>query len=208
MFRSTLHAAIWLLLIVPAGGCRVFNADAPVPVPDGVAPVANPLLVAPLDRGLIMDEVSDELDNYFRIWREERVRQIDGLLTEGWIETHPQIGSTVFEPWRRDSARGFERVHASLQTVRRFAKARIIPVANGYLVDLKVFKELEDRPDPERSPVTGRQFRHDNALDVDREELLLLQPNRGWIPQGRDVTLEQEVLRKIEARLQKCADGE
>jgi hypothetical protein len=126
-------------------------------------------------------------------------------MTEGWIETHPQPGSTILEPWRHDSAPGFERAHATLQTVRRFAKTRIIPTANGYLVDLKVYKELEDLPDPQHSPVSGRQFRHDNTLDVDREDILLVQPNRGWIPMGRDLTLEQKILGNIRERLQQCA---
>lgn len=197
----------WILVAIVVGlasGCRLFHAEAPAPGADGQPLIANPLPVGPIDRSVIMDEVSDELDNYFRIAREERVRLMDGLLTEGWIETHPQIGSTCFEPWRRDSVRGFERLHATLQTVRRFAKARIIPTGDGYLIDLRVFKELEDLPNPNRSPVASRQFRHDNALDVDREDLMLLQPNQGWIPQGRDLALEQAILQKIQARLQKC----
>ncbi len=175
-----------------------------MPIPDGYAAVANPLPVSPLDRMVVMDQVSDELDNYFRIWREERVRLVDGLLTEGWIETHPQIGSTIFEPWRRDSARGFERAHATLQTVRRFAKTRVIPTSNGYLIDLKVYKELEDLPDPQQSPVSGRLLRYDTTLDFDRDDLLLAQPNPGWIPMGRDITLEQQILANIRERLQKC----
>lgn len=212
--RSPRHrAAEWmvgLLLAVLIGqsGCRAFSADGPTPVPAGEECVANPLPVSPVDRAVVMEQVSDELDDYFRIWREERVRMVDGLLTEGWIETHPQIGSTWFEPWRKDSAPGFERAHATLQTVRRFAKARVIPASNGYLIDLRVYKELEDMPDPQHSPVSGRLIRHDNSLDVDREQVQTRQPNRGWIPQGRDLTLEQQILRRIQARLVKCAAGE
>jgi len=189
-------------------GCRSFSLEGPAPFSDGQPVMANPLPVAPLDRMVVMDEVSDELDNYFRISREERVRLVDGLMTEGWIETHQQIGSTYLEPWRRDSSPGFERAHATLQTVRRFAKTRIIPTADGYLIDLRVFKELEDRPDPEHSPVSSRQFRHDNSLDIDREDLLLVQPNQGWIPMGRDVTLEQTILRNIQERLQNCQESQ
>lgn len=186
-------------------GCRVFNADGPEPVPTGMETVANPLPVSPLDRMVVMDQVSDELDDYFRIWREERVRLVDGLMTEGWIETHPQIGGTWLEPWKKDSARGFEKAHATLQTVRRFAKARVIPASNGYLIDLRVYKELEDLPDPQHSPVTGRLMRHDNSLDIDRELQSTVQPNQGWIPMGRDLVIEQEILARIQSRLQKCS---
>ncbi len=205
---NTKKTLIVICLMAALCGCRSFSLDGPAPFADGQVAVANPLPVAPVDRQVVMDQVSDELDNYFRIRREERVRLVDGLMTEGWIETHPQIGATYLEPWRRDSAPGFERAHSTLQTVRRFAKTRIIPTADGYLIDLKVFKELEDRADPEHSPISSRQFRHDNSLDIDREELLLIQPNLDWIPQGRDVTLEQQILRNIAERLRKCSEGQ
>ena len=122
-------------------------------------------------------------------------------MTEGWIETWPRIGSTILEPWHHDSTRGFEKLHASLQTVRRQAKVRIIPAGDSYQIDVKVFKELEDNPNPSRSAVRGKYLRHDNALDVGFEDYWGTQQNDGWISMGRDVSLEQRILRNIVGRL-------
>jgi len=190
-------------------GCQAFRSfsgleNQPIPTTE----VANPLAVPMLDRWLVMEQISDELDDYFRIFREERIRMHDGILSEGRIETHPKIGSTLLEPWRRDSLIGFERLHATLQTVRRFAKVRVVPTGDHYLVDLQVFKELEDLQQPVGSGVSGTIFRHDSSLDIDQGTPQLTQNNKGWIPLGRDILLEQQILKNIQARLRKCANGE
>lgn len=163
--------------------------------------LANPMIVPLMDRWFIMDEISDEVDDYFRVSREERIRSVDGVLSEGWIETWPRIGSTLLEPWHHDSTRGYEKVHATLQTVRRQAKVRVIPTADTYAIDVKVFKELEDNDRPIGSPLNGRSFRSDNALDVGRVDTSLENDASRWIPQGRDISLEQRILRNIQQRL-------
>ena len=155
-----------------------------------------------LDRWLVMDQVSDELDDYFKIYREERIRIMDGVMSEGWIETHPKIGGTIFEPWNKDSTRGFERLHSTLQTVRRFAKVRVIPSGNSYQIDVKVFKELEFLEQPVGSAINGRLLRNDSSLDVDRANPDVQNPDSQWIPMGRDFSLEQKILRNIQQRLQ------
>ena len=55
----------------------------------------NPLFVPPLDRELLWNQTVDAVDDYFRIEREDRVRLIGGVLTEGRIDTFPMIGSTM-----------------------------------------------------------------------------------------------------------------
>ena len=165
--------------------------------------VPNPVTVPMVAREMVMDEVADELDNYFRIAREERVRLVDEIMTEGWIETHPETGSTLFEPWRKDSTRGYERLHATLQSVRRFAKVRVIPTSNSYLIDVKVYKELEEMPQPIRSTAQGPFLRHDSSLGFDQTDMFDPPPNKGWIPMGRDISLEQRILRNIHSRLTK-----
>lgn len=197
-----------LLIACLTSGCGRIAATNPTPWPQGHEPIANPTLVPMVDRELLMDQISDELDDYFRIYREERLRLVNSVLTEGWIETHPKIGSTLFEPWRKDSTPGFERLHATLQTVRRFAKVRIIPTKDSYAIDVKVYKELEDRLAPERATVSSREIRHNNALDSDPDSPFPSAPNRGWIPMGRDFSLEQQILRNIQQRVTKfCGPG-
>jgi len=207
-------ASRWFVLLIACvifsqTGCRAFREyssleNQPIPTPE----IANPLAVPMLDRWLVMEQISDELDDYFRISREERIRMLDGILSEGRIETHPKIGSTLLEPWRRDSLVGFERLHATLQTVRRYAKVRVVPAGDHYQVDLQVFKELEDLAQPVGSGVAGEILRHDSSLDIDQALPQLGQANKGWIPLGRDLQLEQQILKNIQSRLRKCANGQ
>jgi len=186
-------------------GCRTFREPAPENCPFD-AGIPNPLSVPMMDRWYVMDQISDEIDDHFRIYREERIRVVESVMSEGWIETHPKIGGTLLEPWKTDSTPGFEKLHASLQTVRRFAKVRVLPTGNSYLVDVKVYKELEDLEQPIGSAVTTAPLRHDNTLDIDRDADA--EPNRriGWIPMGRDFSLEQRILANIQQRLSKSVE--
>jgi hypothetical protein len=161
-----------------------------------------------LDRWFVMDEISDEVDDYFRVKREERIRMVDGVMSEGWIETWPRMGSTLLEPWHHDSTRGYEKVHSTLQTIRRTSKVRVIPTGDSYAIDIKVFKELEDNNRPLGSPLGGNALRSDNALDVDRPDDLAQGNARKWIPLGRDISLEQRMLRNIQQRLAYPTSGQ
>jgi hypothetical protein len=46
-------------------------------------------------------------------------------------------------------------------------------------------------------------LRHDSTVDIDNEEQPIIQPNRGWIPLGRDFSLEQHILRNIKGAIDK-----
>ena len=204
LIPSTLAAALLSVgvLFLGAAGCARLTQSAQRLEPKILrSEISNPVSIPLLDRWLVMDEISDEIDDYFRIYREERIRIVDNITTEGWIETYPEIGSTVLEPWRLDSTKGFEKLHASFQTVRRFAKVRVIPMGDSYQVDVRVFKELEDNPQPIQSAVSGKYLRNDAALDIEREDVWENSAGVDWIPQGRDITLEQKILGNIVRRL-------
>lgn len=198
--KTTIYLLSLIALISFFQGCGRLASYNPQPVLVGKE-ISNPILIPMLDRSVVMDEISDELDDYFRISREEHIRVVDNLMTEGWIETYPRIGSTVLEPWHHDSTRGFEKLHASLQTVRRSAKVRIIPTGDSYSVDVKVIKELEDNPNPLRSAVSGKFLRHDTALDSSQANQWDVLTDFGWISMGRDISLEQKILTNIVRRL-------
>jgi len=197
--------AIWICLV--AGGCRAWNLRGNQQNASLYEQIPNPVSVAACERHFVMDQVSDEIDNYFDIRREERLRLVDNVLTEGWIETHPKIASGIFEPWRKDSLPGFEKRLATLQTFRRWAKVRVIPDGIGYSIDVKVYKEMEDRDPPDHSVVTGAMGRHDNALDSlsnDQPSLGIQESSKLiWFPIGRDIQLEQQILRNVTTRLKK-----
>jgi hypothetical protein len=163
------------------------------PVSAVIIPVSNP------EAAWI--ELVNVVDDYFRIDREHRVQQIGDVLTEGRIETFPQVGSTLFEPQRQDSIDLYEKTLATFQSIRRRATLRVAPDPRGYQIEVTVIKELEDLPRPELSTAGGATFRHDSSVE---RPVGLVTTERGgtrWFPIGRDVALEQAMLADIRARV-------
>jgi hypothetical protein len=189
-------------LLFTSGGCAALHRRG-----DAVQPIANPLFLPPVDREFLWNQTVDAVDDYFRIEREDRVRMVGGVLTEGRIDTFPTIGSTLFEPWRRDSTLGYEKVHATLQSIRRRATVRVIPVEGGYLLDVVVQKELEDLDKPQHATAGGATLRHDGTIVRQEGAPGRYSVTLGWIPIGRDVTLEQRILADVSARLDLPAQG-
>lgn len=164
--------------------------------------VTNPLFVPVANQELAWEQIVDVVDDYFRVERESRVQTVGNIVTEGRIDTFPQVGATWLEPHRPDSAGWDNRWESTFQTIRRRAVLRVIPQQGGYLIGAVVNKELEDLPRPENSTAGAASFRNDNSLpsrlneDVNRTRL-----SDHWIPQGRDVMVEQQLLADIRARV-------
>lgn len=161
----------------------------------------NPLFVPVADREFVWSQIVDTIDDYFKIRREDRVRLVGDVWLEGHIETYPVEGSTVLEPWRKDSTPGFEKLHATLQSVRRYAFVRVIPADGGYLLQVAVHKQLEDVVQPEHATVGQATVRHDSSLVRNEPSPLAAPGTLGWISIGRDVSLEQRILGEIQRRL-------
>lgn len=192
------------ILCVAALGCGglPFRASGPTESPF----VDNPLFVPQIDREFMWSQLVDVTDDYFKIEREDRVRSINGVLTEGRIETRPTVGSTLLEPWRGDSTYTYEKAHATLQSIRRRAIIRVIPNEAGYLVDVTVHKELEDLDKPENATAGGAAVRHDGTIVRTTGQAGRYSVTLGWIPLGRDTSLEQKMLADIRGRLRTVAD--
>ncbi len=190
-----------LLLVCLAWGCRA--SLGPVAGGPAIPPIIeNPLFVPVVDGDFAWTQLVDTVDDYFRIEREERVRVAGGVVIEGRIDTYPRVGSTLLEPWRKDSTGSYEKMHATLQSIRRRAAMRVIPVGGGFLIDLAVYKEVESLSQPENSSISAFDMRHDSSLDRPRGNKPGFKPvNLGWIPLGRDTALEQRMLAEIEGRL-------
>ncbi len=137
----------WLVSVcawmVTAGGCHHFFPGPRRP-PQIEVPLANPFQVGPADPALVWSQVVDAVDDYFRIKSETPVRRDNAAWLEGRLETFPEVGGTIFEPWRNDSTRGFERLQSTFQTIQRTAYVLVIPGPDGYLIDVKVKKDKED----------------------------------------------------------------
>lgn len=172
--------------------------------PEALADAAPPSVVRVpvLDRQWAWEQLVDTVDDYFRIESESPVQLIGDVITEGRIDTFPQIGATILEPHRPDSVGRYNRWESTFQTIRRRATLRVIPEANGYLVDAVIIKELEDLPRPEGSLAGAATFRNDDSLRTGR--LGDVNPTRlsdTWIVLGRDVELEQALLAEIHMRV-------
>ena len=161
----------------------------------------NPFYVPVHDREYVWNQIVDTVDDYFQIDRERRVRDIGGALTEGRIDTFPTVGSGCLEPWRKDSVGAYERLHASLQSIRRQAVVRVVPYEQGYLIDVQVYKELEDVQRPLQATAGSTLASHDGVNVREAGPFDGGPGTLGWIPQGRDAALEQRMVSQILGRL-------
>ncbi len=172
------------------------------PVADFGAGGPNQIHVPVANRDWTWEQIVDVVDDYFRIERERQVQLVGDVLTEGRIDTLPRIGATILEPHRHDSVGRYNRWESTFQTIRRRATVRVIPDAQGYLIDVMVEKDIEDLPHPENSTAGAATFRNDASLRTEYEEPV--SPVRlagNWILLGRDPPLEQRILAEIQARL-------
>ncbi|TWU00015.1 hypothetical protein Pla108_09580 [Botrimarina colliarenosi] len=187
----------WFDVLPPEGG--PISDDFGLPQQPRIDnPLPNPLYVRASNPDAAWETVAREASRYFPIRSEERIRQSGTMLSEGRLETQWASGSTIFEPWRRDSAGGFNRWQSTLQTIRRRAIVRVMPAAGGYELDVRVEKQLEDLNRPELASAGAASIRNDSALPTDRVTPVdaITGPGR-WIDIGRDEALEQRMLGRL-----------
>jgi hypothetical protein len=197
---------MWRLLaasfcLVCSTGCILEPAGVPSAVPPSPVTFENPVFIPGTDYQRVWETVVAVVDDYFRIEREEPVRLVGNVLTEGRLDTFPEVSSTLLEPWRHDSATSYDKVEATLQSMRRRAQVRVMPAEGGFWVDLAVYKELEDMVQPEQAtagratfPTQITQVRVVNPIGG--QEM-----HQGWIPKGRDPNLEQLLICQLQSQL-------
>ncbi len=188
-----------VVLLAAVSGCAPIGTFGVPAQPAGFQ--ANPLFVPAAHRDDLWEQVVDVVDDDFQIARESPIHVVGNILTEGQLETYPLVGSSIFEPWNGDSTPGFERWHSTLQSTRRRAQVRATPTEGGFLVEVLVFKELEDVPRPEHATSGAAAFRDDDSIERYTEPVGGQSPTAGWILLGRDVSLEQQILAKLALRL-------
>lgn len=182
-----------------AAGCGQLLYRVATPVPTQFIP--NPALLPPASPDFVWAQVVDTVDDYFRIVREQPLQVSATSVLEGRIDTAYKVGGSLFEPWAKDSTKGFERLQSTLQSIRRRATIVVRPEPAGYSVTVQVDKELEDVDREQFSGESAAAFRHDGTIlrasDIRDDEPATL----GWISLGRDVTLEQQILNGIIGRV-------
>ncbi len=209
MPSDRLHRACWVMLCILLGpfcGCMgnvLRNSTLSIPsIPlSKQTQLANPVAVNTQDSEFLWNQIVDTVEDYFRIKSEQRPTRDNLQWVEGRMETHPEVGATYFEPWRKDALEGYQRWQSTLQTIRRTAIVRVLPTADGFAVGVEVVKELEAVDRSQYSSEGSAVARHDGSIArVDRN--LQGQPQTlGWVRQENDVELEQRLLREILGRV-------
>ncbi len=186
------------LALVPGCGQLAYRLSKKS-APDTYVP--NPLELPPTSDEFVWSQVVDAVDDYFRIAREQPVKNSEGILLDGRIETAYKIGGSIMEPWRKDSTAGFEKLQSTLQSIRRKAIVIVRPRGAAYTLEVVVQKDLEDTDRSQDDTEVNAVQRHDGTL-LRKDYTYDGSPRTlGWIPLGRDTSLEQVILRDIFARI-------
>jgi hypothetical protein len=163
--------------------------------PDPTITVENPVWVPSLgvDRDAyanVFEKTLDIIAGYFEIREANRY--------DGRITTYPRIAPGFEQFWKPGSPDAYQRLEATLQTIRHRADVLIDPAPDGgFFIQVTVFKELEDLPRPTRATAGAAAFRSDNTLERQFEVIDLGVFESNWIPIGHDGELEQLILQRI-----------
>lgn len=164
---------------------------------------STPITIPVTNEDYTWEVIVDVVDDYFRIDQENRVQLVGNVMTEGRIETFPQVGATVLEPNHIDSVGRYNLAESTFQSVRRRAEIRVVPQQGAYFVEAIVYKEFEDLPRPENSTSGASTYRYDNSISSRLDEpVSRTRLSSYWIPMGRDCEVEQAMLNEIKFRIE------
>jgi hypothetical protein len=155
---------------------------------------ANPTSITLTNYETVWETTIAVLDKYFDIAYENRY--------DGRIETKPQTAATLLEPWHPDTVGLYQRLEASLQTIRRRSFVIVHPApAGGFQVVVEVYKEIEDLPQPIGSRTAGGTFFQ--SIQPIQQDVISspITAGAGWISLGRDKSLESRIIRDIHTAL-------
>jgi hypothetical protein len=189
-------------LLVAASSCTAMPPLATAPpgaAPTAMVsgPIANPIFVAansgnPESDLFVSERAADVLAKYdFEI---DTTNQL-----EGTIATRYMVGSGILEPWHRDSVGRDNRLESTFQPIRRKVLVHFVRVEGGYLVSVEALKEQEDLTSPTPNSPGGSTFPQNYPLRRDLNLVLGQASPSGWIPRGRDVALEQDILCRLQS---------
>jgi hypothetical protein len=188
-----------LLVTLAVCGCGRFAYRLDTRAPERFVP--NPLDLPPAEDDFVWSQVIDAVDDYFRIAREQPVQNSAGIILDGRVETSYRIGASLLEPWRKDSTSGFERLQSTLQSIRRRAIVTVRPSGPGYILEVIVQKDLEDTDRSQGATEAVSTKRHDGTVVRSEDRYDDTPQTLGWIPLGRDTSLEQKILQDIHGRI-------
>lgn len=164
---------------------------------DHTVVVENPVWLpsGPTAYSMVFEHIVDVVNDYFEIRYANRY--------DGVIETYPRIAPGFEQPWKPGSPDFYQRLQATLQTIRHRCEVQVDTAPDGgFFVGVTVHKELEDLPRPTQATAGAAAFRNDSSVDRTYQ---VVEPNRSdpaWIPvgpDGRDRELEQLILQRLKS---------
>jgi len=197
MWRKASAGCITITTIMLATGCMTGPIlDNPALIrPDPKVNVENPVWMPsdPNNYGKVFENVLDIMTDYFEVSYSNRYG--------GVIETFPRISPGFEQIWKPGSPDAYQRLEATLQTIRHRGSVLIMPAEDGgFFVQVTIYKELEDLSQPIRASAGAAAFRSDFTVDRQFEVIDPTVFESNWIPRGRDTEMEQAILQ----RLRKC----
>jgi hypothetical protein len=170
--------------------------DNPILIrPNPEITVENPVWVpsGPAAYGPVFENVLDIVAGYFEIRYANRY--------DGHIDTFPRIAPGFGQIWKPGSPDGYQRLQATLQTIRHRCEVQIDPAQDGgFFVNVIIYKELEDLARPTRATAGAAAFQGEMTQNRTFEVIDPTVFESNWIPLGRDAEFEQTILQ----RLKKC----
>jgi hypothetical protein len=205
MVRTQARLALGVLLATLAG-CTSLGPnmrEPPMIIPAGATidedanPVYIPLPLSPFSYGRLFETLLHVLHDYdFEIAQSNRY--------DGRIECIPRTAPGLIEIFRPGSPDLYDRLLQTMQSYRHRVTIVVqtaAPPAGGYFVEVIVRKELEDLPRPIRASIGAATFRTQNNVDRQFQVVDPMFFDSAWIFRGRDVPLEQELIRRIKSKL-------
>jgi len=190
LYRAAWAAALTAIVSGCASGPMMENPVFVRPDPD--CTVENPVYIplGPPAYGSVFEKVLDVVSNYFEISYANRY--------DGRIETFPAIAPGLEQLWKPGSPDAYERLLASVQSMRYRASVLIQPADDGgFFVQVTVFRELEDVPQPTQQTSGAAAFRSANTVERQFEVIDIAVQDSNWIPLGRESHLEQMILQQL-----------
>ncbi len=196
MRRRLWTAWVGMAALLGSGCATGPLADNPLFVrADPAVQVENPVYIPQGGQAYnaVFEKVLDVVDDYFEIGYANRY--------DGHIDTLPRISPGLEQLWKPGSPDWYQRLEATLQTMRHRGFVLIQPADDGgFFVHVTIYKELEDLPRPTRATAGAASFQSDNTVERQYEVVDPTVFESNWIPMGRDTELEQVILQ----RLKKC----
>lgn len=189
-----LMAMAWAAVLTALAGCATGPLlDNPTLLhPSADCTVENPVYVpgGPQAYGAVFDNVLEVINEYYDVAYANRY--------DGRIETFPRTSPGFEQPWKPSTPNTYERLLATLQSMRTRAVVLIQPANDGgFFVKVTVYRELEDLPRPTSSTAGAAVFRTDQTVERQFEVIDPTVFQGGWIPKGQDHDFEQRILEKI-----------